>query len=126
MRHLPTDGEVARWIREHHEPLPMLREVATPPQPLFPNPRAYGASRRWSEGAARRAMLAAMRAAGVSFRPNEALRHAFATAAVNRGVPMERTSAYLGHSDTKMTRRYAKLAGENLVDVTPNRPRGVE
>jgi site-specific recombinase XerD len=70
-------------------------------------------------------MLAAMKTTGLRFKPNEALRHAFATGVVNRGVEMERTSAYLGHSDTRTTRRYAKLAGENLVDVTPNRPRTV-
>jgi site-specific recombinase XerD len=65
--------------------------------------------------------LAACRAVGVEFRPNEALRHAFGTHAVNRGVPLDRTGAYMGHTETKTTKRYAKLDTAGLEDVL--RPR---
>ena len=34
---------------------------------------------------------------------------------------MERLRYYMGHTDEKTTRRYAKLAGEGLVDVVRHR-----
>jgi integrase len=57
------------------------------------------------------------------YRENEGLRHAFGTHAVNRGVPLDRAGAYLGHSERRTTERYAKLAGEGLSDVL--RPSGI-
>ncbi|MHC4507261.1 MAG: tyrosine-type recombinase/integrase [Planctomycetota bacterium] len=125
VRYLPADGEVIRWVRKHHEPLPALRDVNAPGRPLFPNPDAQDPEKRWTPASARRVMLAAMKATGLRFKPNEALRHAFGTGAANRGVEIERIGHYLGHTDPRTTRRYAKLAGEQLVDVTPNRPRTV-
>lgn len=111
VRFLPADAEVARWVRETHGGK-KLREAGTP---LFPNPRSP--LRRWDHHATRKVLLKAMKRVGLKLRPNEAMRHAFATDAVNRGVALERVGHYLGHSDTRTTRRYAKLAGEGLVDV---------
>jgi integrase len=126
VRYLPADSEVARWIHEHHEPPALLRDASAPLSPLFPNPDAVGPGKRWTPASARRVMLAAMKATKVRFKPNEALRHAFGTGAANRGVPLERVGSYLGHTDTRTTRRYAKLAGESLSDVPRHRPRPLD
>ena len=37
-------------------------------------------------------------------------KHAFATDAVQRGVPMEQVQKFLGDADRKSTERYARLA----------------
>ncbi len=126
VRYLPADGEVARWIHDQVEPPPHLRDAAMPARPLFPNPDASNPSKRWTPASARRVMLEAMRATGLKFKPNEALRHAFGTGAANRGIDIERVGHYLGHTDPRTTRRYAKLAGEGLVDVPRHGPRLVE
>jgi integrase len=126
VRYLPADGEVARWIHDQVEPPPHLRDVTEPARPLFANPDAQGAEKRWTPASARRVMLQAMKAAGLKFKPNEALRHAFGTGAANRGIEIERVGHYLGHTDPRTTKRYAKLAGEALVDVPRHGPRLVE
>ena len=114
VRMLPADDQVAEWIAEN-----VPRGFGA--EPLFRNPATGQA---WSVSASRRAWAAASRAAGAVdddgrplFRENEGLRHAFGTAAVNRGVTLDRTGAYMGHADPKTTRRYAKLAAVTLGDV---------
>jgi len=125
VRYLPADGEVARWIHDQVERPARLRDAAAPARPLFPNPDAQNADKRWTPAAARRVVRAAMAATGLWFKPNEALRHCFATSAAGRGVDIEKVGFYLGHADhSKTTKRYVKLAGEALVDVP--RPRPVE
>jgi integrase len=121
VRYLPADSAVTRWVREHHEAPSALRVVEDVPVPLFPNPRATTESQRWTGASARRVMLAAMDAIGVRFKPNEALRHAFGTGAVNRGVALDKAGAYMGHTDPRTTKRYAKLDSAGLRDVTPHR-----
>lgn len=121
VRYLPADELVVAWIRAHHQPALPLRDVDTPPRPLFANPDAVNEEKRWTPAAARRTMLAAMRATGLRFRPNEALRHAFGTGAANRGVGIERVGSYLGHTDTRTTKRYAKLARVGLAEVLRRR-----
>jgi hypothetical protein len=53
----------------------------------------------------------------VTSRSNEALRQVFGACAVNRGVALDHTGAYMGHTETKTTKRYAKLDTAGLVDV---------
>ena len=48
------------------------------------------------------------------------LRHCFASVLVNTGVPLNEVGALLGHSDLKMTARYAHHAPQRLVE-TANR-----
>lgn len=43
-------------------------------------------------------------------------RHTCGTFLINRGVPLETVSRVLGHSNTKMTRHYARLLGKTVVD----------
>lgn len=45
------------------------------------------------------------------------LRHTFASFLIKQGVPIYHVSTLLGHSDTRITQRYAHLAPENLHDV---------
>jgi len=45
------------------------------------------------------------------------LRHTFASFLVKQGVPIYHVSTLLGHSDTRITQRYAHLAPENLHEV---------
>ncbi|MFW2018600.1 tyrosine-type recombinase/integrase [Acinetobacter ursingii] len=42
------------------------------------------------------------------------LRHTFASFLIKQGVPLYHVSTLLGHSDTRITQRYAHLAPENL------------
>jgi len=120
VRFLPAPKLVAAWIHEHTARPSHLRDTDAPPVPLFVNPKATNPEGRWTPASARRVMLDAYEKTGQKYKPNEALRHAMATDAVNRGVGMDRVGHYLGHSSQKTTQRYAKLAGERLTDV----PRG--
>ena len=45
------------------------------------------------------------------------LRHTFASLLVQQGVPIYHVSQLLGHSDTRITQRYAHLGKNNLSDV---------
>lgn len=121
VRYLPADPEVARWVQENVNPRDRLRDANRGPVPIFANPRATGDDKRWTKASDRRVFLKACEAVGVEFKPNEALRHAFGTQAVNRGVSLDRTGAYMGHTETKTTQRYAKLDTTGLSDVL--RPR---
>ncbi len=121
VRYLPVDGEVARWVQERVDPKDRLRDAGRGPVPLFANPNGTTDDKRWIKASEGRVFLRACKEVGVKFKPNEALRHAFGTHAVNRGVALDRTGAYMGHTETKTTKRYAKLDTAGLVDVL--RPR---
>ena len=51
------------------------------------------------------------------YRENEGCRHAFATHAVAEGLELDRVRKVLGHTTTKTTERYARLATSGLVGV---------
>lgn len=50
------------------------------------------------------------------------LRHTFASFLVKNGVPLYHVSTLLGHSDIRITQRYAHLAPEHLHDVLKRLP----
>lgn len=50
------------------------------------------------------------------------LRHTFASFLIKQGVPLYHVSVLLGHSDTRITQRYAHLAPENLHDCLNSLP----
>lgn len=50
------------------------------------------------------------------------LRHTFASLLVSSGVPLYHVSQLLGHSDTRITQRYAHLSPDNLLDVVQSLP----
>jgi integrase len=103
-RVLPAPDLVADWIELH-------RADAFGLEPLFPNPAARNAEKRWTDWPAREELLRAMRRAGTpQFKPNEACRHAFATLHAGRQF----LSEYLGHRDPKTTRRYARINAAHL------------
>ena len=45
------------------------------------------------------------------------MRHAFGTYKASEGVPIERVSKFMGHTNTKTTQRYARLGEGALIDV---------
>lgn len=69
----------------------------------------------------RRAFDRAKEAAGLKDDPEvvpHILRHTHASWLVQRGVPIQVVSKLLGHSSITITMRYAKLAPDNLLEVT--------
>lgn len=109
-KRLPLGEELLAWIGRHVDPAARLARA-----PLFVNPRTR---QRWTHWALRDRWLAAAETAGV---PDvglyEGTKHTLATDAVRRGVPERALQAFLGHSDVRSTRRYARMADEALVAV---------
>lgn len=64
----------------------------------------------------RRAWLWAMDETGLNCRIHD-LRHTFASILVSQGVPLYHVSQLLGHSDTRITQKYAHLSPDNLASV---------
>ena len=113
-KRLPVGEDLAEWIGRH-----VPRESRLQGAPLFPNPRT---GRRWSHWGLRDRWLQAARSAGIEdVRLYEGTKHTMATDAVRRGVSERALQAFLGHADTRSTRRYARLADEALISVL--RPR---
>ena len=59
----------------------------------------------------------------------EGTKHTMATDAVRRGVPERALQTFLGHSDARSTRRYARMSEETLVSVlraAPSPPNSVD
>ncbi len=129
-RVVPVDHEVARWVRETHDPRLLEAWPAMADLPLFPNPRAAGPDKRWTPSSRRRVMLAAMRAAEVRTRPNEALRHCYGTRVANQllrdgataGDASRKLMAMMGHTSVTTSNRYVKLAAESLRDMVREEP----
>jgi site-specific recombinase XerD len=48
------------------------------------------------------------------------LRHSYASALVNQGHTLYDTQRLLGHSSSRMTKRYAHLATDRLLEVAEN------
>ena len=114
VRRLPIPPEVREWIDEHISAADRLRNA-----PLFPNPRGKTETKRWSHSALdrtwnRASMDALQRKAAPLY---EGTRHSFATLALNAGAELYHVQRYLGHTDSKTTERYAKLADESLSSV---------
>lgn len=130
-RTVPVDHEVARWVREVHDSRRLEAWPAMADGPLFPNPRAMGADKRWTPASRRRVMIAAMEAAGVKTRPNEALRHCYGTRIANHllrdgataGDASRKIMAMMGHTSVSTSNRYVKLAAESLRDMVRKGPR---
>jgi integrase len=119
-RLLPVPAPLATWVREHR-PTGNLHDADAAPVPLFDNPIGHG-DRRWHQSSERRVLLAAMKACGVSHKPNELLRHAFGTEVANRllgegsgsGDVSRLLMATMGHTEVKTSNRYVRLATEGL------------
>lgn len=69
----------------------------------------------------RRAWLWSLEKSGLDCRMHD-LRHTFASLLVANGVPIYHVSQLLGHSDTKITQRYAHLSPNNLLGVVNQLP----
>lgn len=65
----------------------------------------------------RKAWLTALSVARLSNVRIHDLRHTFASLLVQNGIPLYHVSQLLGHSDTRITQRYAHLSPNNLKDV---------
>ena len=80
------------------------------PVPLFPNPTARSADRRWTSNVPREEWNRACDEVGVRVRMYEGTKHAFASHGLRRNVAKEKLQKFLGHADARSTDRYAKLA----------------
>lgn len=64
-----------------------------------------------------RSLDRACRAAGIKIVSWHPLRHTFASKLANNGISLQVIQALLGHSDIKMTQRYAHLEPNTLIDA---------
>jgi len=109
-KRIPVGEELVDWIARHVDHRGRLAQA-----PLFANPRT---GRRWSHWALRDRWVNAARSLGMEgVRLYEGTKHTMATDAVRRGVSERALQTFLGHSDARSTRRYAKLSEEALVSV---------
>ncbi|MCP5057873.1 MAG: tyrosine-type recombinase/integrase [bacterium] len=109
-KRLPTGGAVADWIVRNVDARDRLTQT-----PLFRNPRT---GRRWSHWALRDRWIRAGKAVGIhDVRLYEGTKHTMATDAVRRGVSERALQTFLGHSDARSTRRYARMSEEAMISV---------
>ena len=114
-KRLPVAEALIDWLTCHLDPTGRLRSA-----PLFTNPRT-GA--RWSHWALRETWIRAARSVGLEgVRLYEGTKHTMATDAVRRGVSERALQVFLGHSDARSTRRYARFSEHALISVLRPRP----
>ncbi len=124
---IPLDEAAAEWIRWRIEARAAAMARGGPSwllsTALFPNPTGRRAAHRWLSNALREEWNRARKRAGVEVEVKmyEGTKHAFATDAVARGVPLEWVQKFLRHADRRSTERYARLANAGLVAVLPQR-----
>ncbi|MBW2362625.1 MAG: tyrosine-type recombinase/integrase [Deltaproteobacteria bacterium] len=107
---LPVPDELTEWIERHVSATGRLTR-----SPLFVNPRT---GNRWSHWALRDRWVRAAQSLGLEgVRLYEGTKHTMATDAVRRGVTERELQAFLGHSDVRSTRRYARMSREALIHV---------
>ena len=105
---------MAEWIEKNVD----LRERLNA-APLFTNPNT---GKRWSHWALGSRFKKAGRAVGIEgVKLYEGTKHTMATDAVRRGVSERALQTFLGHSDARSTRRYARMGDEALVSVLRDR-----
>ena len=120
-KRIPAGEALVGWIESQVDGSTRLQRA-----PLFVNPRT---GRRWSHWALRDRWIRAAKSVGIQgVRLYEGTKHTMATDAVRRGVSERALQAFLGHSDARSTRRYARMSDEALVSVlrpSPSSPNGV-
>lgn len=122
VRRLPIEPELADWIEQH-----VPKRARLEGGPMFTNPRGHTPGKRWSASAVERTWRrACMVAHGRAFPMYEGTRHSFATLALARGEERAKVQRVLGHTSSRMTDRYAKLADGALVSVIQRPPRGAQ
>jgi integrase len=85
----------------------LLRRIPSRGPYVFPSPE----NPREPRQEVKRVWIRVRAAAGIS-KPLHALRHSFATVALNEGVPLEMVGALLGHKNPATTLRYAKVEAQ--------------
>jgi len=116
-RLLPLAPEVADWLREHGQ-----LEHRFGAAPLFWNPAARNAEKRWTEKPEWEVFQRALAACGFEgLKPNEAGRHFFATELVARTEDIYLAKRWLGHSSVDVTEGYVGARARSLRKVTPIR-----
>ncbi len=107
-----TAGHEAGALLFTHEAFSDMRRME--PKTGRPIPKAH---RAWKPSDQKRPMLAACQAAKIPPLGFHQLRHSYASALVNAGVPLAFISEQLGHSDTRMVEKhYGHLAPSALKD----------
>ena len=101
------------WIETHVDPKARLKR-----EPLFVNPRS---GNPWAHKALQDVWNRAVKAAGLPpISLYNGTKHTSATDAIRRGVPERHLQRFLGHASIEATRRYARLAGNAMLEVLPN------
>jgi integrase len=109
-KRIPAGEDLVEWIASYVDTRGRLAKA-----PLFINPRT---GRRWSHWALRDRWIRAAESVGIAdVRLYEGTKHTMATDAVRRGVSERALQTFLGHSDARSTRRYARMSEEALVSV---------
>src|SRR5262249_26720149 len=107
VRRIPLDAVAVEWIRWRLEQRAAAMKVGSPAWALslalFPNPTGRRTQHRWLGKALREEWARAADGLGVEARLYEGTKHAFATDAVARGVPLEWVQKFLGHADRRST-----------------------
>lgn len=94
-----------------------LRQVHDNPKYVFYNPKTGKPIVSFRHG-----FKAAVEKAGIGDLRIHDLRHTFASFLVQKGVPIYQVSTLLGHSDTRITQKYAHLAPNYLHDCMKSLP----
>ena len=113
-----VDEPLRKWIEWRLESLTAAERIGGN-VPLFPNPTARNAEKRWLSNALREEWNRACAKLGITVKMYEGTKHSSASAAVRSGKPLEVVQAALGHADRRSTERYAKLDDQAVVDVFP-------
>jgi len=113
-RRLPATERLAAWILDHVSPEARMRGDLLFPSPLGGMYGHQALPRRWARACV---------AAGVPRVPlRQASRHSTATDLLRKGASPEEIRRLLGHTNARMSERYARWSDQGLVAVM--RPRG--
>ncbi len=113
-RDVPVPELVAAWIEARWPAEKRL--AADPGAVLLPNPRS---GRRWSHWQLRERWTAACTEAGLPkpVKLYEGTKHTFATEAMERTKNERAVRDYLGHADSRSTRRYANRLDQGMLEI---------
>ena len=123
-RAIPIDTALRDWIKWRlQKRAAAMRDCDRSPMlspAMFPNPRARTEEKRWTLSSMEHEWNRVRRLEGTDAALYEGTKHSFATAARERGIPLDQIQKFLGHADAKSTERYGRLRNSALVRILPS------